>query len=263
MIQFKIELIPKESNVDLKYFFMRTYLFRALLMGRLNLIAPAIVDELHKGNKIRPYIIKVLSTQDKIIYYIHFFDLEIANHFYQDLIKNKVKEYILSDKTFLIRKVVVKNISIKKIFRSALNVKRFQLIFKSPTYFNTMINEFVIRLPIPQYIFNNLCNIVGQLTNIESLPERKEFIDWVIKNIYIKTVSLRTTYRIMKENSRKYGFVGEAVFEILHNHDNYAKFIDFLCKFGELSNVGTARTAGLGVIKYEAIKYFQEADELS
>ncbi len=258
MIKFKFELIPEQGAVK-PYIEPYGYIFRALFINWLKEIDPKMVHELHTHNKIRPYSIKVLYKPTKLIYHLNVFDSNLSNIIINDLINKKEKVFTINDQKFLLKKVLFEEYSLKNLLIKTKSVKNFKIEFLEPTYFNTSRSNNVIRLPIPELLFNNLLNLWNEFYDGIERFQKEDFIDWINKNIFISSLKIKSKAKEMGENVPAVGIIGWVNFEISKNNSNYAKYIECLCKLGELSNIGGNRTAGLGVIKYMGLDYFKNS----
>jgi len=255
MIKFKFELIP-EKGVVYPYVQPYGYIFRALLMNWLKELEPKLVHELHSYNKVRPYSLKVSYRKDMLVFFLNIFDPAIANILINNLINKKNKTFIINKQTFLLKKVVFEDFSLETMLKRGKQVKNFKIEFVEPTYFNTTRSSNVIRLPIPEMIFFIFSNLWNSLYDGVVKIEKEVFLEWVNQNIFPSSLKIRTKAKQMGENVPAVGIIGWVNFEIDKNNSNYAKYVDVLCRFGELSNLGGNRTAGLGVINYTPIEFF-------
>lgn len=167
--------------------------------------------------------------------------------------------YTINDQKFLLKKVLFEEYSLKNLLIKTKSVKNFKIEFLEPTYFNTSRSNNVIRLPIPELLFNNLLNLWNEFYDGIEKFQKEDFVDWINKNIFISSLKIKTKAKEMGENVPAVGIIGWVNFKISKNNSNYAKYVDCLCKFGELTNIGGSRTAGLGVIKYIGLDYFKNS----
>ncbi|MBA7525407.1 hypothetical protein ES705_17558 [subsurface metagenome] len=154
--------------------------------------------------------------------------------------------------------MVFEEFSLKKLLKEAKAVRNFKIEFLEPTYFNTTRGNNVIRLPIPELIFSNLSNLWDEFFDGIVKFQKEEFIKWINKNVFPSSLEIKTKAKEMGESIPAVGIIGWANFKITHSNSNYSKYVDCLGKFGELSNIGGNRTAGLGVIKYTPLEYFEK-----
>lgn len=256
MIKFKFELIPEDGVVE-PYIRPYGYIFRALLMSWLKEIEPKLVHELHSYNKIRPYSIQLSYRKKELIFYLNTFDPRLANPIINDLINSKDKRFPISDQIFLLKKSVFEDYHLFNFVKKTKLVKNFRIEFLEPTYFNTLRSDNVIRLPIPELIFSNLVSLWNEFYEGTEKIDEQSFLEWVNKSIYLSSLNIKTKAKEMGEPVPAVGYVGWVNFEINKNKLEYAKYVDLLCQFGELTNLGGNRTAGFGVIKYTPIEYFK------
>jgi len=255
MIKFKLKLVPEEGIVK-PYIEPYGYIFRAIFMDWLKKIKPQLVHELHSYNKIRPYSIQLSYRKNEIVFYLNIFAPSIAEVLMNDLIRNKEKEFDISNQTFLLKKVVFEDYSLRTLFKRGRPVKKFKVSFIEPTFFNTTRSNNVVRLPIPEVMFSNILNLWNCLFNEKAHLNEEDFLNWVNRSIFLSSLDIRTDAKEIGEVVPTVGFIGWVKFKINENENDYAKFIDIFCKFGELSNIGSNRTAALGRITYKPIEYF-------
>jgi len=156
----------------------------------------------------------------------------------------------------------------EKIFEEARPVKRFEVVFRTPSYFRRSISTSpnkvskgvkspyrAVLLPEVDLMFRNLARLWRRFSGISF--EYKEYVDWVSGGGitlagYPKGIRTIRVYEHPKSNKWAAGFIGRVRFSIPKDlfSEKYAKFTDALMRFAEYSNVGGNRTAGFGVIKY-------------
>lgn len=260
MIKFKFEIIPQEGVID-PYIKPYGYIFRAVLMDWLHEIKPKLVHKLHEYNETRPYTIQVQYRRDYIVFYLNIFDSELSTPLINDLVNSKNKTFNISGEKYQVRKVLFEEFSLVHIVDHAKPIKKFKIKFCEPTYFSTSRGNIVIRLPIPELIFSNLVNLWEALSRKKLGLDQEPFLEWINSTLYPSSLDIKTKAKEMGEKVPAVGIVGWVKFKLAAYHPFYAKIIDILCKFGTISNLGKNRTAGLGVVKYKPISYFQKKKE--
>ncbi|MHA1375984.1 MAG: CRISPR system precrRNA processing endoribonuclease RAMP protein Cas6 [Promethearchaeota archaeon] len=109
-------------------------------------------------------------------------------------------------------------------------------------------------------MFSNLTNLWNGIFEKILKIEKDEFMNWVNLNVFVSSYKIRTKTKEFGKAVPAVGIVGWVNFRILVNNLIYTKLIDLLCQFGQLTNLGGSRTAGLGVIKYLPLKFFKEKE---
>ncbi|MEM2211362.1 MAG: CRISPR system precrRNA processing endoribonuclease RAMP protein Cas6 [Nitrososphaerales archaeon] len=182
---------------------------------------------------------------------------------------------------FLIKMVEVKEVD-PSTFYSYEPVKEFSVTFITPTYFRSspkfckvcrvylrkdpsfrklvLANHSAykfIPLPQPEHLFRNLLKLWCNFIN-KPLVNPIKFLDWLDEGAIVisgfpKGIITHRVYEHKTMNKWVVGFTGTVHFSILSEYydKRYAKVVDTLLRFGELTNVGGGRSAGFGMIKYQ------------
>ncbi len=258
MIRIKLELKPEEKNGAFQYPPLG-YIFRAILMKWLTELKPDLVQELHSSNKIRPYSIQIMCRREKLIFYINIFNPSLSSLLINDLIQKKQKSFKIMKQKYLVRKALFEDISINSYLRKGRPVSSFKIDFLKPTFFNTTRGDYSIKLPIPEIMFSNLVNLWNEFSDEKDKIEKNNFLQWVNRYMYPSSFKIKTQAREMGENLPASGVIGWMIYFLTENHLIYNKYIDGLCKLGELTNVGGGRTAGFGLIKYTPLEFFESS----
>jgi hypothetical protein len=283
MIQLKFELYPEDGLIK-PYNHPYGYIFRAVIMKWLSEIKPEIVHELHSYEKIRPYSIRsfINNNVPKIDFFLTSYFDTLNNAILNDLLTREKEKFKIGQKYYYISKVEFEKIYLHQIIEKSKPVLNFNLNFITPTYFNTNRGDYPLRFPIPEISFRNLTNIWNDVSKKTSEIDRDQFIDWINAHVYISAYKMRTaraeigksrtmiggignvSYQVKKMNKVYYNHYLEEIqqinnFEFIkNNYFNNCKWLEILCRFGEYTNVGANRTAGLGVIKYYPKNYFNK-----
>jgi CRISPR/Cas system endoribonuclease Cas6 (RAMP superfamily) len=148
------------------------------------------------------------------------------------------------------------------------------------------MGDYSVRFPIPVLFFGNLANIWKEISKDTSEIDREQFLHWINAHVYISGYKMKTvqvkigkpkpvvgglgnaTFRVVKIDKNYYVHLME---EIGRQHDyeyvnedysNNCRWLEILCKVGELTNVGANRTAGMGVMRYYPRSYLLKSDLL-
>ena len=163
--------------------------------------------------------------------------------------------------------------SYKSLVENASPIEKFRMSFLTPTSLRSPSQYIAVRydgeqyvssirsksrskaiyvpLPYPELIFKNLLRMFRSFSGISDLPyeEIRNFIadDGVTLSGFpkgIRTVSLRPG-----PGETYIGFIGTVYMTCRDSSSEMARYIDALLRFSEYSNVGVARTAGLGWVE--------------
>ena len=184
--------------------------------------------------------------------------------------------------------VQFEKITVRNFCSSAQPAKSFNIKFLTPAYFNTLMGDYPVRFPIPSLFFGNLANLWNSITEDEGEINRDTFINWVNAHVYVSYYKMKTVRRDINKPRPVYGGIGDAAFRVKKVNKNYyshyleelgrgeedsdflkkdyvnnCKWLDALCHFGEYTNVGANRTAGMGVIRYYPKMYLNAEALLS
>jgi len=150
------------------------------------------------------------------------------------------------------------------------------------------MGDYPVRFPIPIILFSNLARLWNDFSNGESDIDKKIFLNWLNFHIYISAYNkMRTVIRNIGKSKPVIGGLGNVSYRVTKINKNYYKhhleelnrqyeykfinndysnncrWLEILCRFGEYTNVGANRTAGMGVIRYHYKSYLSEKDLLS
>jgi len=242
----------KIENVRIK---KRPYIFRGVFMNLLSKIDSSLVDSLHVPNKIRPYSIKLLYSENGIEFILNIFNQDLSEQILLHILEMKEQELNIGGTDFIIKNIKLETKKISNFIKNSYRIIKFEIQFKTPTYFQKKGSEMTIRFPSPLSIFTNLAHLWNQFATGDSHLDFTDFYDWVDKNIYLTSYKLKTQTIDIGKKSRPVGFIGWAKFVNLDPNNGFSNWIDALCRFGALTNLGGNRTAGCGMIEYSPIEF--------
>jgi CRISPR/Cas system endoribonuclease Cas6 (RAMP superfamily) len=217
------------------------------------------------------------------------FDDNLSKAFVKLLLNEELRKVFLSGKEFYVMEVGVKEVRFDEILESGQPVKKFKIRFKTPTYFRKSLHECCAYCPLyrsilkarasyvderacpyfklekryrfipypePSLLFRSLLRLWRKFST--SKIDYTGFINWVDSGgvaISGYPEGLRTFRVYEHPYSKKWvvGFMGTVYFDLPNGSYNqeYARICDSLLRFGEISNVGGGKTAGLGTMEYE------------
>ncbi|MEM4727693.1 MAG: CRISPR system precrRNA processing endoribonuclease RAMP protein Cas6 [Candidatus Bathyarchaeia archaeon] len=220
------------------------------------------------------------------------FDTALSQAFVKLLLNEGLRQVTLSGKDFPVMEVGVRDVEFEKFLESSQPVKKFRIRFRTPTYFRRPLHRCCAHCPLyrsilrarashvderacpyfklrrqyrflvfpePTLLFRSLLRLWSKFSNIKI--DYKGFMDWVDQGGVTLSgypMGLRT-FRIYEHPYAKkwvVGFMGTVYYDLPNDSydQDYARLCDSLLKFGEISNVGGGKTAGLGMIEYELIE---------
>lgn len=283
MLKFVFELFPEDELIK-PYNHPFGYIFRGVIMKWLQKDKPELIHYLHEYNQIRPYSINChIHKKIPIIDFtlVSYYD-SLSDFLIEDLLKSKKVKLLIGQKIYYISKIHFKRINIQTLIEESKSIKRFNINFVTPIYFNTILGNYSVRFPIPELFFGNLINIWNDINESKCVIEREIFINWLNAHVYISGYKLRSvrreigkqkpvigglgnaTYRVKKPNENFYKFYMKKLnhkFDYQFAYEDYkinCKWLEIFCKMGEYTNVGGNRTAGMGVIRYYPKNYLKE-----
>lgn len=249
------------------------HLFRAAFLDLINLQNPELAKKLHDASNIRPYCIGAFFLKDQLrrkrageieirkdatfTMTMNFFNQELVKSLLNTFFDDKPARILLKNISFVIVNVKISRISFQELFETAERVIRFGLSFITPSQFSVKGIKFPLTFPEPRLIFSNLANqwnkySLGVRIDIDSLHY------FVSNNVYARDYKLVTREVDLGKGIPFVGCIGRCSYVVRDPNDPYALWVDILGRFGEYSNIGVKRTAGLGVINYSRIKSLQK-----
>ena len=279
--RIQIELIP-ENKMLKPYEHPFAYVFRGAIMRWLHEKYPKMVHQLHDFDKIRPFSINCIIDNEipKIDFILTCYDDELEKIFLERFKEDNQKFLHLGEKKYIISNVIVEKKNLLEFIVNSNPVISFAIKFITPTCFNTSLGDYSLRFPFPSVLFGNLINIWNMLAHSSATINEVELINWVNAHIYVSYYKMHTVKRNIDESKPIYGGIGDVSYrvtqinkfyysknkkdEILKTTSNYlieknyiekCKWIEILCRLGEFTNVGSNRTAGMGVIRYYPREY--------
>jgi CRISPR/Cas system endoribonuclease Cas6 (RAMP superfamily) len=289
MIKLTFELYPKDGRIK-PYEHPYGYIFRGVIMKWLHEIKPELVHQLHAYEKVRPYSINCIIYKKipKIHFIIVSMDDTLSETLLQDLISSERVELKFGQKIYYIASIQFERINIKeKFINRSRPVKRFNINFVRPVYFNTSMGNYPVRFPLPNLLFGNLANIWNDIAIKEGELDRDIFINWLNAHVYASGYRMKTVRATIGKPVPVIGGIGNASYGVTAINRNYYKhyleqidrqydyeflnedfenkcrWLEILCYLGEYTNVGANRTAGMGVMRYYPKRYLSSNDFLS
>ncbi|AFU57336.1 putative CRISPR-associated protein, Cas6 family [Candidatus Nitrososphaera gargensis Ga9.2] len=238
------------------------YVARGLALHILNRVDPALSQDLHEPNAIKPYSVTPLyfrstkkladgyqlDASTPCIFKIRFLDDRIAKSAIDYFSSNE--SLMIYDTAFKVSSLTIKSEDFTKVQDSKL----FRLYFETPTHLAKIGSKFDQVFPEPLSVFPNLMRAWDSC-----MPEKfgkkvfEKYKEWMEKNVTVSAYDLHTL-TVTAGKTLKIGFTGWCAYRIDDSSENpqFRLITNKLAKFAEYSNVGMERTAGFGVVKLSA-----------
>ncbi len=246
------------------------HLFRAAFLDLIKSQNITLAKKLHDTSNIRPYCVGALFSKDlrrkritgaieikegtTFTMPMSFFDQELVNLLINIFFSDKPLRVQLNDVFFSLVNIQINRCTYQELVEAAKKVTRFGFSFVTPTQFSLIGVKFPLIFPEPRLLFSNLANLWNKYA-----PETKVDVDqlhsFVSNNVYARDYDLVTREVNLGKGIPFVGCTGRCSYVVRNSEDPYALWLDVLGNFGEYSNVGIKRTAGLGVINYSRMQY--------
>jgi CRISPR-associated endoribonuclease Cas6 len=255
-IELEVKTVA-EKSVRMPHF--TGYIARGLALYILNRISPALAQDLHEPNAIKPYSVTPLYFRSaKRLHDGYMLDpsspCSFKIRFLDDSLAKAAMEYFSTNEGMMIYDTVFKVASLtvrSEDFTKVENAEAFRMVFDSPAHLAKIGSKYDQLFPEPTAIFPNLMRMWDHF-----MPEEKRFgkevhekyRQWLAEHMAVSGYDLRTV--VVKGKSMKIGFVGWSAYRVDDNGTGFGLVTSKLARFAEYSNVGMERTAGFGVVKY-------------
>lgn len=282
------------DNLFFKYF--SGYYVRGFFYSTLKKIDSNLAEKIHNSKTLSPFSSKALTVEQKnykhvilrridrhslVSFSYSIFSPEVSRKFIELVVQDGVVTFL--DKRFDLNSVSLREVKWSDLVESSKPVRRFDLVFLSPTYFRlppTLLERYEARLkvvykkekasyryyplPDPSLLIRSVTKIWKTFSPVKL--NLAGLISWVgaggvaISGFQdgIRTFRL---YEHEKANKWVVGFTGRVGYSIPNDlfNENFARNLDALLKFSQFSNVGGGRTAGLGMVEYIPLEYAEES----
>lgn len=245
------------------------YLARGLALNILNRIDPALSQDLHEPNALKPYSVTPLyfrSTKKHADGYqldpstpcilkVRFLDDKIAKSALDFFSSNE--SLMIYDTHFKVASLTIRTEDFSKV----QDAKRFRLLFDTPTHLSKIGSKFDQLFPEPNVVFPHLMRVWDACMPGKFGKETHgKYKGWTEKCMTVSGYDLRTL--TVTGKSMKIGFVGWCAYKIDEGQDDsgFSLITNKLAKFAEFSNVGMERTGGFGVTSYSQSLYRRMTD---
>ncbi len=264
MINFEIMLIAL-NNCLLPSF--TGQLIRGSILQLIGKHNQEFADNLHEGNKIRPYSISpimgyknrlkrtrrreiIIDKGSMFKFRMGILTEELAERMVKISLQKDEMKLLLAEGEFKVVSIEIKKKNVKELLMEKEQLpSTFSLSFLTPTYFNIAKQEFPMRYPDPRYVFMNLATLWNAFNEEQAMVDKTGLFSWLENHISINAYNLSTHSVYLAKNAPKIGFKGWVRYQ-LSGEEDYRRWIHALAQFAEFSNVGANRTAGFGCVKY-------------
>ena len=262
---------------------------RGLFFDLIKRVSKDKAEELHVKKKLAPYSttpIEALGSGWEVVYRrmprgaarfsITLLDSDLSNMIRETLFTEALTTLTLKGRECRLASIEYSQLDAAKLVEEARAVEKFSIRFRSPTYFRRTPVDVerlfpsakkvkaptpdlyrLHPLPDPVLFFRSLLRLWRAFSGASTKIPAGDFKNWVelggvALSGYPDSIRTIRVYEHPTTNKWVVGFVGEVHFSLPKDlySEKYAKVVDALLKFGEYTNVGGGRSAGLGVIKY-------------
>lgn len=247
--------------------------FRAYFMRLIKEHHPELLSLLHdKSNVIRPYSIQFTRNHSELLnIHLNLFPIktrEDINCDWTDVIQTLITRSADYQKYSLyFVKMIFNKVRLDDLMRNIPLAAGMHLYFPRPTAFQSK-SEYTIRFPDPVHLMNNIINISRAFFPSSFQEDKKDFLKWVKRHVFISSHELKTVHFPVKAELRVLGFKGNVRLKVLKPqsiyhvnekkrepqiqlyHDKNIILLNTLLKIASFSNVGVNRTLGMGTLVY-------------
>ena len=187
--------------------------------------------------------------------------------------------WFIGEKEYIISQIKFERIDLKSVIDNAKAVKGFNVRFITPVYFNTSRGNYPVRIPMPSIMVGNLINLWNSHADNRYNVDDKKLMAWVEAHVYMSGYNLRSVRRTIGKEKPVVGGLGNASYsitmpntffyekylkgkdlkltreEMVQDYLDNCRWVEILFQFGEYMNIGSNRTAGMGVIRYYPKRY--------
>ncbi|NHI94903.1 MAG: CRISPR system precrRNA processing endoribonuclease RAMP protein Cas6 [Candidatus Lokiarchaeota archaeon] len=256
MYVFTFYLLPNGSTNDRKR--IKSHIFRGVFMAYLKEHDPVLIEKLHASNEIRSYAISYKRNKElreMIEFRIVSLLDEVSQALLQSLLKTSSQTLNIQGDPYNLVKIGFEKIDYKNLVMNGRKVQKFNIRYLSPAFFTQKGKKFDLKVPLPEQLIGNLGSIWNtHVFQAEKIPI-DDLIQYVKQSVWMSSYQLETRFADIGKSAPKSGCVGWVNYLVEDASNSLNPWLDILLKFGEYSNVGGNRTAGLGVIKYNPIEY--------
>jgi len=241
-------------------------LIRGLFFKILEDYSPGLGSGIHETPKIKPYSIKPLKPLsgkkgvknskwhikkgEELTFGFGILDPNLEAEVLHAVV-SMPDEIRIGKHTIQKEEIKITKISYERLMPGK-TIMFFGITFKTPTSFKSPAGKAPGLFPEPQRIFHNLVNIWNEYAGEDLTIEKEQFIEWIEYNVHTKHYKLQTR-EIKIENYKVVGFKGIAAYLVTRPEDEEAEYILALLRLALISNIGTKRTYGMGVITAQDI----------
>ena len=105
--------------------------------------------------------------------------------------------------------------------------------------------------PVPENLFHSLVHHWNTFASSESKIPEVKFMDYIVNFVYEDDYKIKRESVEIGKDRKAVGFIGYCVYRFYETKSKWFEIALKLLTYGELVNVGNAKSMGLGVIKVE------------
>ena len=283
-------------NKDLTFNYFSGYYVRGYFYSTLKKFNSELAEKIHNSRTLAPFSSKTLTLEQQNYKYVVFKYIKnpsLASFGYSIFLKEISKEFLeyviqegsvtLLNEKIPLNEISVREVNWEEIVETSKPIKKFDLVFLTPTYFRLspilferyetklMLTEKKEKapyryypLPDPSLLIRSIAKIWRAFSPVKL--NLTSLISWVgaggiAVSGYPSGIRTYRLYEHEKVDKWVVGFVGRVGFSVPNDlfNESLAKNLDALLRFSRFSNVGGGRTAGLGMVEYIPLEYAEES----
>jgi hypothetical protein len=260
---------------------------RGVFFHVLEATCPELAERIHQFVGPAPY-----ATQLRV----HGPTIEITVNLFDPSLTAAVKGYVLTCRDLevrvgstmtLLEAVAPVRIDVASILASCFPVTRFEIVFKTPTYFKVApgivedediaskmlgvekssddrVGGVPLFFPLPSAVIRNAANSWNGIVDTALAIDATRLAMWGERHVVVTSHDVRTSMESIGSGGKAVtGFTGWTRYKVLNESEEdekYAISIDKVLRIATFANLGGNRTTGLGTIVYKPTLVVKSAD---
>jgi CRISPR-associated endoribonuclease Cas6 len=292
-------------TLTLKFFFYKGFTFnyfsgyyvRGFFYSALRKSNPELAEKIHNSKVLAPFssrtifleqpngrqiVFNKVSNPSPAFFEYSIFNEEVSRSFLEHVIQEG--SVTLLNEKFPLSHIDMQEIDWNSFIESSKPVKKFDIVFLTPTYFRlppVLLDRYGARLeligikekapyryyplPDPSLLIRSIAKTWRAFSPVKL--NLTSLISWVgaggiAVSGYPSGVRTYRLYEHEKADKWVVGFTGRVGFSVPNDlfDESLAKNLDVLLRFSKFSNVGGGRTAGLGMVEYIPLEYAKDSE---
>jgi CRISPR-associated endoribonuclease Cas6 len=292
-------------TLTLKFFFYKGFTFnyfsgyyvRGFFYSALRKSNPELAEKIHNSKVLAPFssrtifleqpngrqiVFNKVSNPSPAFFEYSIFNKEVSRSFLEHVIQEG--SVTLLNEKFPLSHIDMQEIDWNSFIESSKPVKKFDIVFLTPTYFRlppVLLDRYGARLeligikekapyryyplPDPSLLIRSIAKTWRAFSPVKL--NLTSLISWVgaggiAVSGYPSGVRTYRLYEHEKADKWVVGFTGRVGFSVPNDlfDESLAKNLDVLLRFSKFSNVGGGRTAGLGMVEYIPLEYAKDSE---